>query len=201
MDMNASPGNDAFAVCFVPAVGASLRLSEPLRIGEPLAAQDEALDLAEVAAAELPAYGFPRGEVRVMQNAAVVRALQTTRSAAGHPAPSSIRESQTPSCAAGSRREVARMALEDLRQQVSRARPTQPVPVAWIACLDQALRVITGPGDQGRYRLDGQPCVTVDTLHQRVIAALHQFDELGVADASLPPARDGEPVLARERVM
>jgi hypothetical protein len=195
VDMNASPGNDAFAVCFVPAVGASLRLSAPLHIGQPLAAQDEALHLAEVAAAELPAYGFPRGEVRVMRNAAVVRALQTTRPATAHPAPSAMRESQIPTCAAGSQREVARMALEDLRQQVSRARPSQPAPAAWIACLDQAQRVLGNADAQAHHRQDGHACVTVGVLHERVVAVLGEFDECPAAHASLASATSDELVL------
>lgn len=188
MDMNASPGNEAFAVCFVPAVGASLRLSAPLHIGQPLDVHDAALDLAEVAAAELPAYGFPRGEVRVMRNASVVQALPTVRAANGHGGATASRTGEPRQCVVDSQRAVARMALKDLRQQVSRARPDQPAPPAWIACVDQAQRVITGPEDQPD-RPEGSACLTVAELHARLIALLAWFDT-GVADPSMAEVRE-----------
>ena len=193
MDTNTLPGNDAFAVCFVPAVGASLRLSVPLNIGQPLVAQDEAIHLAEVAAAELPAYGFPRGEVLVMRNAAVVQALQTTRLGPGNLASATIHESQMASSTAGSQREVARMALEDLQRQVSRARPTQAAPTAWIACLEQVRRVLASPEEQPE-RADW-PCLTMAELHEQVITLLARF-EPDVAGASLTPGQEREPALA-----
>ena len=64
------------------------------------------------------------------------------------------------------------MALEDLRQQVSRARPDQPAPAAWLACLDLALRVIESPNDQAHEHRDRQTCLTVAALQERVNAIL-----------------------------
>ena len=69
------------------------------------------------------------------------------------------------------------MALEDLRQQVSRARPDQPAPAAWLACLDRALRVIACPEDPAHEHRDRQPCPTVAALQERVNAILDQLDQ------------------------
>lgn len=111
-----------------------------------------------------------------MRNASVVPALPTVHDTSRHPLSSS-------SCKRGShlrsgklQQAVARMALEDLRQQVSRARPTQEAPPAGIAGLAQATRLVTSPTDELHGRPDGQSHVTVDTLHQHVLAMLHQFD-------------------------
>lgn len=179
--MNSLPVGDPFEVWFVPAAGASLRLGSPLRIGQPVADQDDAQDLAEVAATDLPAYGFPRGQVLIHQNASVVRVLPTIPCPTDQQSLPSSRAEVAAESSARPRREVARMALEDLRQHVNRAQPTQVAPPAWIACLDQALRVIASPDDQRCYRLDGQPGVTVEMLHQRINTVLREFDHLVTA--------------------
>jgi len=191
--VNPPPVIHLFEVWFIPAAGASLRLSEPLRIGPPLADPDDAQDLAHVAAADLPAYGFPRGQVLIQADATVVQVLPTAHVPASRPAPSSSREGGAEACPAPSQREVALLALEDLRRQVSRARPTQAAPAAWIACLDQALRVIASPEDQRHFGLGRQPVVTVETLHQRLIEVLRQFGQPEEADAPPAPAQEGEP--------
>jgi hypothetical protein len=89
------------------------------------------------------------------------------------------------------------MALEDLRQQLSRARPTQPAPAAWSACLDQALRALAGPEDQGSVRQDRPTCMTVAALHERVIAVLDQFDA-AAGDAPPTPVREREHALSHQ---
>lgn len=179
MAMNAVSAVDPFEVWFVPAIGASLRLGAPLRVGQPLSDQEDAQVLAEVAATDLPAYGFPRGQVLIQTNASVVRVLPTTPRPAGRPAPrvtDPSRDTDDTLSSTRSHQEVARMALEDLRQQVSRARPDQPAPAAWLACLDRALRVIASPEDPAHAPRDRQLCPTVAALQERVNAILDRLD-------------------------
>ena len=191
--MNAIPAADCFEVFFVPAAGSSLRLCAPIRIGEPMVDKEDARDLAEVAATDLPVYGFPRGEVLIQQNTAVVWVLPTIAPTSGHSTSSSTRADVGSLPCAWSQQEVARLALEDLRRQVSRAKPTQAAPPTWIACLHHVQQVIAtavGQRDELPDR-DRQPFMTVDTLYRRVLAVQDQFDELTAAPDPGSPARDG----------
>jgi hypothetical protein len=110
----------------------------------------------------------------------------------GHQASSASRGGAGSLRNAWSQQEVARLALEDLRRQVSRAKPTQTAPPTWIACLHQVQQVIACadglPGDH--LDRDGQPLVTVDTLHQRLLAVQHQFDALVAAKIPVVAAPD-----------
>lgn len=187
MEANTIPAVRPFAVWFVPEDTA------PRRVGQQMAAYDDALALAEIAALDLPRYGYASGQVLVMWNTSVLKMLQPGQAPA---APGATPMAPALEVNTELHRAVARLVLEDLHHLSSLAEPTLAAPPEWIERLESALQVIASPADQRRFRLDGLHCITTDYVHRHVAAVLRQFDHLVAAGVPLPPPPDVEARLA-----
>ncbi len=176
MNMVPFPAISHYEVWFLPSD------RTPLRIGRPLLRYDDACELAQDAARDLPTYGICHGYVLVVWSGSNLKILNTFPfSSASAPDHFSLA-----ALTAGPRQEVVRLVLEDLRHLTAEADPLRSAPREWIDRFHTALRVIATPESQRQYRLDGLYGVTMEDLHRYVSGVLRHFEELAVA--SMPMA-------------
>ena len=185
MDLVPFPALRPYGVWFLPDN------RTPLRIGSPMGSYDDACQLAQDAARDLPAYGIRQGLVSVMWSASNLQilntfAIPTVTDTPEHPAQAAL--------AGAPRPEILRLALEDLRHLTSLEEPRRAAPYEWIQRMHTVLQGVTSPAGQRQYRLDGLYGVTMEDLHRYVSGALRNFDHLVAANAlATSPAGEDQP--------
>ncbi|MFN8663123.1 MAG: hypothetical protein U0075_14645 [Thermomicrobiales bacterium] len=185
MDLVPFPALRPYGVWFLPDN------RTPLRIGSPMGSYDDACQLAQDAARDLPAYGIRQGLVSVMWSASNLQilntfAIPTVTDTPEHPAQAAL--------AGAPRPEILRLALEDLRHLTSLEEPRRAAPFEWIHRVHAVLQGAASPARQRQYRLDGLYGVTMEDLHRYVSGALRNFDHLVAASAlATSPAGEDQP--------
>ena len=175
MDPVPFPAVRPFEVWYVPEDDEILPERVPLRVGQRLLHYDESVDLANAVARELPSYGLHQGLVLVVWSSSGLKVLNTIC------VPPSEIETGTrwiTTVSGAPHTETVRLVLEDLRQLTGRSNSAAIAPDAWIERLHAVLRVIAGPEDQMRFRLDGMQGITMELLHRRVSGVLYLADRL-----------------------
>lgn len=167
----------------------------PLAIGQPLLRYDEACELAQEAARDLPTFGIRHSYVLVVWSASNLQILNP------FPISSATHVSdhlQLATLAGRPRQEVVRLILEDLRLLTSEADPFRAAPHEWIDRWHALLRVISTPTSQRRYRLDGLWGVTMEDLFRNVSGVLRHFEHLMAANLPVAsPASGEQPLLVQ----
>jgi hypothetical protein len=166
----------------------------PMAIGQPLLRYDEACELAQEAARDLPTFGIRHGYVLVVWNASNPQILNTFPISATN-IPDHL---QLAAFAGRPRQEVVRLVLDDLRLLTSESDPGQVAPHEWIDRLHAALRVIATPTSQRRYCLDGLCGVTMEDLFRHVCGVLRHFEQLVAANMPVAsPAGEEQSLFVR----
>jgi hypothetical protein len=165
----------------------------PMAIGQPLLRYDEACELAQEAARDLPTFGIRQGYVLVVWKASNPQILNTFPISAATDIPDHL---QLAALAGKPRQEVVHLVLEDLRFLTSESDPCQVAPHEWIDRLHAVLRVIATPTSQRRYRLDGLCGVTMEDLFRNVSGVLRNFEQLMTATMPIASPAGGEQSLS-----